>query len=51
MSDDDDVVILCTLFLSPPQVVGIHSTTNARKWLWRRKDRTLDYPYKEEPKK
>eukprot|EP00842_Homolaphlyctis_polyrhiza_P002561 jgi/Hompol1/3305/HPOL_006461-RA len=29
-------------------VQGVHATTGAKKWLWRRKDRTLDYPYRED---
>ena len=24
-----------------------HVTNGTKKWLWKRKDRTLDYPYKE----
>lgn len=29
-------------------VQGVHLTSNAKKWLWRRKDAALSYPYREE---
>ncbi|TPX43960.1 hypothetical protein SeMB42_g04510 [Synchytrium endobioticum] len=29
-------------------VQGTHVTTSVKRWVWRRKDRTLDYPFKEE---
>ena len=29
-------------------VQATHVTSNAKKWVWKRKDRMLDYPYKEE---
>jgi len=32
------------------QVQASHITTGSRKWIWRRNDRTLDYPYREDKK-
>jgi hypothetical protein len=31
-------------------VAATHVSTGAKKWLWKRKDRTLDYPFKEDKK-
>ncbi|RKO90658.1 mitochondrial genome maintenance MGM101 [Blyttiomyces helicus] len=33
------------------QVYGVHGTNGQRKLLWRKKGRTLDYPFREEQKK
>ncbi|KAI9208679.1 mitochondrial genome maintenance MGM101 [Polychytrium aggregatum] len=30
-------------------VSATYGTSGVKKWVWKRKDRTLDYPYKEEP--
>ena len=29
-------------------VLGVHISTKQKKWLWRRKDRPLEYPWREE---
>lgn len=29
-------------------VQALHTPSKSKKWIWKRKDRTLDYPYKEE---